>query len=89
MRMPPKMELMPINKDPKPCAVCESRKTDIIPWPKKVNTPKEKVMNSQYEKNLAALTAKPTVKYQRRQNTIDASKMKGTSTRVNARAMAL
>mmetsp|Transcript_41589 Transcript_41589/g.88614 ORF Transcript_41589/g.88614 Transcript_41589/m.88614 type:complete len:105 (-) Transcript_41589:600-914(-) len=89
IKMPPKIELIPINSEPNPWAVWESRNSDMNPWPRNVNTPRLKVMNNQYKKNFPASTAKPTVKYHRRQNTNDERRMKGISTKVNARVMAL
>jgi hypothetical protein len=59
------------------------------PWPRNVNTAKDKNMNNQYKKNFPAFTANPTVKYHRITKTIEARMMKGISTRVNARPIAL
>mmetsp|Transcript_20744 Transcript_20744/g.33697 ORF Transcript_20744/g.33697 Transcript_20744/m.33697 type:complete len:98 (-) Transcript_20744:194-487(-) len=89
MRTPPKIEFIPINNEPNPWAVWESRKIAMNPWPKNVNRPRLKVMNNQYKKNFPASTAKPTGKYQRRQNTKDDRMMKGSSTKVNASVIAL
>ena len=49
---------------------------------------KENVMKRKYQKNFAASTAKPTVKYQRQQKINDTSAIKGTSQRKNAKLIA-
>jgi len=45
--IPPKIEDIPINSAPNPCAVVLSRKIAMKPWPKKVNVPKLNAMKSQ------------------------------------------
>mmetsp|Transcript_7206 Transcript_7206/g.16607 ORF Transcript_7206/g.16607 Transcript_7206/m.16607 type:complete len:95 (-) Transcript_7206:3956-4240(-) len=87
--MPPKIEDIPINRAPNPCAVVLSRKIAMKPWPKKVNVPKLNAMKSQYRKNFAASGENPTVKYHRIVKTKDASTIKGTSQRRNDRFIAL
>mmetsp|Transcript_3610 Transcript_3610/g.6018 ORF Transcript_3610/g.6018 Transcript_3610/m.6018 type:complete len:90 (-) Transcript_3610:1056-1325(-) len=89
MRMPPKIPLIPISKLPNPWAVWLSGKTAMNPWPRNVNTAKDRNMNNQYKKNFPAFIANPTVKYHKTTNTIDARMRKGISTSVNASPIAL